>query len=396
MQNNGGIKMEKKINVYLLCIINFLQGLIFYGPVATLYRQARGLNMYDIFMIESIFMVLLLLFEVPWGFFADKYGYKLTLVISNFLLFISKIVFFNAHSFNIFLLERVLLAIAFAGLSGCDIALLYSSVDNKKSERIFGVYSASSSAGFLIACLISSFIVSYSLDATAYISIFPSAAAALLTFFLKEVEVSKADRPSIKSSLKDLLVSRNILILVFASSLLMEISHSITVFLNQQQYIRSGISLSHFGIITALVQVTALASTKTHMLTKRIGQGALIKFLFAALSLSCLILVFTTNPILSVILVIIAGGSVSISQPSIMDIENKAISSNNRATMLSIYAMAGDILSALVNPIIGKAADRSLQTAFVVCLLLSTAALFLVVLFFKKCSEAPASLEVEN
>lgn len=86
----------------------------------------------------------MIIFEIPWGWFADKFGYKKTLLISNFLFFISKIVFYKANSFEMFFLERVLLSASLAGISGCDIALLYSSVKQEESEKIFGRYSAGS------------------------------------------------------------------------------------------------------------------------------------------------------------------------------------------------------------------------------------------------------------
>ena len=35
-------------------VIVFLQGLVFYGAVSTVYRQAKGLSMTDIFVIESV------------------------------------------------------------------------------------------------------------------------------------------------------------------------------------------------------------------------------------------------------------------------------------------------------------------------------------------------------
>lgn len=41
-------------NRYLLYAISFLQGMVFYGPVATLYRQARGVGLFEIALMESI------------------------------------------------------------------------------------------------------------------------------------------------------------------------------------------------------------------------------------------------------------------------------------------------------------------------------------------------------
>ncbi|WP_243259213.1 hypothetical protein [Clostridium sp. 'deep sea'] len=61
------IKSTNELNIYLMYVIVFLQGFVFYGPVATLYRQARGLNLNQVFVIESVFWILMLIFEIPWG-----------------------------------------------------------------------------------------------------------------------------------------------------------------------------------------------------------------------------------------------------------------------------------------------------------------------------------------
>jgi len=68
--------LNSKHNVYVMYAIVFLQGFVFYGPVATIYRQAQGLLMSEIFLIESIALISILLFEVPWGWFAIDTGTK--------------------------------------------------------------------------------------------------------------------------------------------------------------------------------------------------------------------------------------------------------------------------------------------------------------------------------
>ena len=67
--------MNKK-NVYLLYGVALLQGMVFYAPIATLYRQERGLGIFEITLIESISMVVSLALELPWGFLAERIGYR--------------------------------------------------------------------------------------------------------------------------------------------------------------------------------------------------------------------------------------------------------------------------------------------------------------------------------
>lgn len=376
--------MNKKINVYLMYSIAFLQGLVFYGPVATLYRQSRGLSMYNIFLIESIFMILMLLFEIPWGWFADKYGYKITLLIANFLLFISKIVFYEANSFSLFLAEGILVALATSAISGCDIALLYSSTDKEKTEKVFGMYTAMGIAGFLLACLLSTKIVERSMDLTVFGTIIPYGAAVILTFFIKDVSHDLEKKPNIKDSIRDVLNNKQIIIIVVVFALISETTHSIGVFLNQPQYLKSGIGIRYFGFLTALMQIVCLLSAKSYKFTEKFGQNKTTKVLLINILMGCIVLIYTRSPIISVVAIAVTQGCFSIIRPIILDIENKSISTSNRATILSIYAMAGDILSAIVNISIGKFADVSIEAAFKACTFISIAAFVLAVIYFNK------------
>ena len=107
--------------------ISLLQGMVFYGPVATLYRQQQGVSVFQITVIESISLILCILMEIPWGVIADKIGYKRTMVFCCSLYFISKIVFWQAAGFGWFLAERIMLSVVVSGLSGVDARIIYIS-----------------------------------------------------------------------------------------------------------------------------------------------------------------------------------------------------------------------------------------------------------------------------
>ena len=114
-----------KKNLCLLYGIAFLQGMVFYSPASVLYRQSAGLGIFQISVIESISLFLCFALEIPWGILADKIGYQLTMSLCCLMYFVSKIIFWEAWTFQDFLLERIFLSIAVSGLSGVDITLLY-------------------------------------------------------------------------------------------------------------------------------------------------------------------------------------------------------------------------------------------------------------------------------
>ncbi len=153
-----------KKNIYLMYAIAFLQGLVFYGPIATLYREARGLSIFQITLIESISLFLCILLEIPWGVIADKIGYRRTMIFCSTLYFVSKVIFWKAASFPFFLLERLLLSVVLARFSGVDTSIIFLSckqVEKKgwNSQKVFGIYNAVGMAGLLLASFVYSSLI---------------------------------------------------------------------------------------------------------------------------------------------------------------------------------------------------------------------------------------------
>lgn len=129
--------MYSKKNIRIMYAMSLLQGMVFYGPIATLYRQSVGVTVFQITFIESVSLALAILLEIPWGVVADKIGYKKSMIICSLLYFISKIVFYGANGFTAFLIERIILSVVIAGLSGLDSSILYLSAPPQQSQKVF-------------------------------------------------------------------------------------------------------------------------------------------------------------------------------------------------------------------------------------------------------------------
>ena len=367
-------------------MIVFLQGLVFYGPIATLYRQNRNLSLSSMFIIESISWILMIIFEIPWGWFADRFGYKRTLVISNFVFFISKIVFYKADSFGMFFLERVLLSVSEAGISGCDSALIYSSIKQEESQKVFGRYIAFSTGGYLIASIMFSMIIKQSMDSTAFWTIIPYGVAAVLTLFIQEVNVKDKDKkhPLFKQSLLKAFKSKHVIILVMSFAIINEVVQVVGVFLNQSQYLRSGINIKYFGILAIVIQIVRLSSIKSYKLSIKLGTNKSIQTLYIIILLCCIMLILISNAVLTILSIVVICGSAAIISPLILDIQNKNINIADRATLLSVFAMFGDLTAAGANVIIGKITDISISSAYITCVFMCICAYILFLVYKKK------------
>ena len=180
-------KLNFNKNLVLMYAISLLQGMVFYGSVSTLYRQAVGVTLFQITLMESLSMVLTIVLEIPWGILADKIGYKRTFVICSFLFFVSKLVFWRADSFADFLTERILLDAVISGLSGVDTSILYLSAKGKDTQRIFGFLNTMSVAGLFLASGMYSLFIGKDYRMAGLLTAVSYGIAAFLSLWLTEV-----------------------------------------------------------------------------------------------------------------------------------------------------------------------------------------------------------------
>lgn len=269
--------MNRKIGIPLFCATAFLQGMVFYGPIATLYRQARGVSVFQITLIESISLACLIALEIPWGYVADRIGYRRTLAACNVLYFLSKIVFWRAEGFGGFLLERLMLSVVLSGFSGCDSAYLFSLAGEGESQKAFGAYEASATAGLVAASLLFSTAVGGDFDAAGFLTVLSYGAAMVLTFFLPEVPPparrSAGFGARAGEAAREVWGSRRFLLFLAAAALLTESNQTITVFLSQLQYVRAGIPARAMGYLFIPLTLMGLFAARSHRLTAVWGRG---------------------------------------------------------------------------------------------------------------------------
>lgn len=345
----------------------FLQGMVFYGPIATLYRQTRGVSVFQITLIEGISLVCLIALEVPWGYLADRIGYKRTLLICNSLYFLSKLVFWKAEGFGGFLLERLMLSVVLSGLSGCDSAYLFSLAGEADSQRAFGAYEASSTAGLVAASLLFSALVGDDFSLAGFLTVLSYGAATALTFFLRETPPPARRRAGFGERAgavaREVWDNRRFFLFLVAAALLAESNQTITVFLSQLQYVRAGMSTRAMGLCYIPLSLMGLSAARAHRLTARAGEGRALSGLFALGALACGLLAVTNRPVLSVAGILALRLAASVFAPIGMDIQNRQVRACGRATLLSAYSSVMNLLAAGTSLFFGRLAQTDVRYA---------------------------------
>lgn len=110
--------------------------------VASLFYLHRGVAFDQIFYLSIVWSITTLLFEVPSGYLADRFGRKRTLLLGTFITAFSYLVAFFADSFLAFCVQFALMSFGFSCFSGTEEALLYDTLKETKEEHKMTSYFA--------------------------------------------------------------------------------------------------------------------------------------------------------------------------------------------------------------------------------------------------------------
>ena len=358
--------MKIKRNIGILYSISFLQGMVFYSSVSTLYRQAAGITLFQLSVIEGISLVLTIVLELPWGILADYIGYRRTMIICSFLFFLSKLVFWQADSFLDFLSERILISITIAGLSGVDSSILYLSVPREEVHRAFSIYGNLSEAGLLCSAAIYAGWMKNQYRLAGGWTVLVYGVAALLSLGIQDVRPGEQEKRNEKSfvfldAFRQLLKNKMLELFLIAVALLQESHHKIVIFLNQLQYIKCGADNSTIAYLCMLVTFCGLAGGWSYRMTQKLGEKNSFLFFFAGSSLCCVLLAVTDGLFLSVICILLFHICNALLQPLQSAVQNRGIVSKQRATLLSVNAVFMDGTMALTDLAFGRVAEIGLS-----------------------------------
>ncbi len=350
----------------LMCLIAFLQGFVLYAPVAALYRTGAGLTLTQIALLESLSYVLTVALEVPLGALCARIGYKRMLVLVNFVFFASKLVFWRAYGFGMFLAERVLMSVVSAGLSGCDDAYLYLAAGPEEAQRAFGRYSVSGTVGLLASSAAFTLLFSDAWRAAAlWTAVFYGAAAAC-ALALPDAPASKADRAPLAAQLRgvaDNLRAQPRVGLLLAADVLLTISgQTVTVFYSQLLYKRCGVPDAWLGALYVLLTLCALSAGASWRAARRLKKrfGPCVFLLGAA---GCFAAGFARGPVLCAAGVFALQFAWYAWQPYSARLQNDSVADGARSVILSGYSMAQNLGTSGLSLALGAVADVQLTGA---------------------------------
>lgn len=122
-------------NLKLLYLYTIFLNSIFLLPIIIpFYRDELGLTFHDFLIGESVFAVVVILWDVPAGYLADRWGRKKTLILGAGLLAVSYTLLALATGFWSALLAQGAIGVGVATVSGANSALLYDTLLSQGRE----------------------------------------------------------------------------------------------------------------------------------------------------------------------------------------------------------------------------------------------------------------------
>ncbi len=335
-------------------------------PIIVLFWQDCGLDMLEVFWLQTLFAVAVVVLEVPTGMVADRIGKRTSLIWGMAIIAGGFVFYALSRSFLAFLFVEVLLALGLAFYSGADSALLYDTLKalgrEDEFKRIEGEATAIRLISFAVCNLVGGVIGDWSLVAAMWASaIGPFLGLGVVFGF---VEIRPRDeqesfwqalagyRSLLGQALK--FVSKHQYVrwqILFFSVL----SGSATwlLWLYQPYMSVTGLEVWAFGGAFALFNLfAALCSRKADGLETRLG-GWRTNLVLAVLQVVPLVLMATIMRPMSFLFILGHQAVRGFTRPIISDRILRYTFADKRATVLSLNMMGSRLFFAVTAPFIG-------------------------------------------
>ena len=362
-------------NIICLYMIKISYWFLLVMPIIFLFYKENGLKTSDLFIIQSVFSLTIVLLEIPSGYLADLFGRKSVIVIGTIFGFSGYFLYSITHGFWGFLIAEIILGVGQSMISGADSAILYDSlIEQGRSDKYlmyegrmtsignFAEAIAGVTGGFLGA--ISLRFPYYGQAVVAFLSI--PAAVALIEPKIHKIHSSESLRyfwKIIRYSLHENKILRwNIVLSSVIGSATLSMAWFVQPFFKQVD-----IPTSIYGILWTILNFSVgISALFAYRIERSLGQIKAILFIAITISLGFL-LTGLSNSYFGLAIILLFYLIRGIATPILKDYINKLTPSEMRATVLSMRSLLIRSLFAVIAPFVGWMSDKySLSTALII------------------------------
>lgn len=331
----------------------------------------KGLSLSEIFLLQSIFSLAFLLWEIPSGYIADHFGRAFSIKLSAPIAGLAMVLYGLSSHYWQFVVMELILALANGLISGIDTALLTDSLraDKRESEfvklsqRINAFGFAATAAGVPVAIVLVKYV---SISSTLVADGLLTMAGSLIAFRLVEAPRFNGGQEQIRLSAWHAMreLSRNIearWLIVLGAAL--SASTYLAFWLSAPYYQSMGIPVAMFGILLAVRNLWK-AWLSHHFTQEHHIERNLVTY---ALMAGLVYMAMATQQIWLVWIVLGHDAVQALHSEPVTARLNMHIAHDYRATMNSLVNLVRRLLFTLAGPLVGWLVDRAgLRVGFMV------------------------------
>ncbi|MBI4440560.1 MFS transporter [Candidatus Woesearchaeota archaeon] len=363
-------------NIWKYYFIECLSGFLLIMPIIVPFYQSNGLSVTDVFLIQAAFSLAITLLEIPTGYFADAYGRKNSIIFGLALWSLGFWMYTFSYTFTGFLLSELTLGAGAAFVSGANTALIYDTLLQLKKQSSFkqvkGNLDFISSLSEAVASILGGLLAVISLRTPFLVEAIIITFALPFAFSLYEPkrDVYFHRQGHLQSLYRithfSLRKHKKVKWLILFGSVL-STGTLIMVWLEQPYFTYVGLPLGYFGVIWALHNIcVGFFSKYAGYFEQKIGKKRLLialPFLFVVSSIGLAV----AATLFTIILFFVFSFIRSMNRVLLVDYINVYVSSDSRATVLSINSFVGRLFFSAISPLIGLVHDiYTLPIAFAV------------------------------
>ena len=363
-------------------------------PVIVLFFQEHKLSLTEIMILQAIYSLTVAIFEIPSGYLADLFGRKKSIVVSTIFCFIGYFFFSSYSGFYTFAFAQILVGIGGSLMSGSDSALLYDTLleIGKKNNytKIEGKTYAIGNFSEAIAAILGGFLAVGSIYLPIYLQTTVLFLSIPIALSLREPSINKQKKIA-RSYLTFISVIKSTIfknsklrwLIIYSSS--MGVATLSMAWFAQPFFKEINIPLAYFGILWASLNVsTGITSYNAHKIYKKQKGYNILIYISLVTIISFFSLGFNNSiyGLFFILIIYLLRGFIT---PILRNEINIHITSERRATVLSIRSFIIRISFAICAPILGYIAENlSLAISFYfLAIIIGIASLFSSIKLYK-------------
>ncbi len=341
---------------------------ILWVPIWVVFLQRKGLSLTQIGILESIAWILTAALEVPTGLIADRWGRKASIAIGTLLYSVAMFLILTPALSPSFILGYVLWNSSMAFVSGADSALLYDSLKADGREAEAAKFAGRSTAIQLgsqgLAAVVGSALATVNITLCFSISGILAFGAAILILTAREAPRYSAagEKPleywnNLREAISIAARRPAVRALLLLSTAFTVVPLVVYYFLLQPYALAVGFPIAALGVVVVLIQgTTVTASWLAHRIGRRFGLRRIVT-VSAVFLVGATTILGAAPSVPSIALMLVVALVPSLVGPLLTTRINDVIPTGQRATILSLGALIGELGTAGLVPLLLGLAD---------------------------------------